>query len=112
MNSLSNLWEDYLRSIEDNGILQREGPHGARDIRDLVDNLRIVKQKIGRIEMKMATDTNPRPSPIIAPKAPNTGFLEKLKIPVFSGDELEYAEFKSLFSKIFQPLLLDDVIVI
>ena len=45
------------------------------------------------------------------PKVPNTGFLEKLKIPVFTGDDLEYAEFKTLFTKIFKPLLLDDAIV-
>ena len=82
---LNIVWQDYLRSIEESSILQRDAQRGPLDLKNLFNNLAIVKQRLEAVETQMVTKGIHNQTTI--PKVPNTGFLEKLKIPVFTGDD-------------------------
>ena len=70
------------------------------------DALRKARNKLSEVELRMTS--TPQPSVDYPSNHARAGYLERLPLPQFSGEPLDYPEFKEAFLSLTRPANLED----
>ena len=97
-------WGEYLESLVGtsgyHAIFRKE----THDHECVTKKLTELEKKLCETEMKLIS----QPAPISQPRPAPSTYVERLSFPTFSGEALDYQEFKRLFLDLMEPLQLKD----
>ena len=112
MRMSTEAWEAYVESGASNTSIIIDSTQGTRDMTAMMDRVQTTRQKLSTLELEMTRAPQARGGSETYPASrPNT-FIERLKLPKFSGAVPEYAHFKVLFSNLIAPSTINDTLFI
>ena len=107
---LAQLWTDYVDGVEDPAVLAREAPRGVRDAKMIDQLLRKICETMGTVESDMSA--TPEASFHSSGGGVKATHLEKLSIPTFTGEHLDFPQFKQTFQSLIRPNNLEDPVAL
>ena len=94
------------RTVREPTKLCMDMRRGHTNYQALAEAFRKVRAEINTVEVRMAA--TPSASADSMNHGSRAGFLQKLALPTFSGDHLDYPGFKQTFLALMRPMKLED----